>query len=147
MAKASKVPSTEELLRQQIDELMRRTAATEKQNELLMKLVQSQQPQGFSPKIPLWVVIKDFLSSHGGSATPQEISEALQDRGHKLGMYPLRNVKITVTSPHVKPIFKIVKSDSGKEVVTLADRNVPYAPRSERERSAARKPASRTTES
>jgi hypothetical protein len=81
------------------------------------------------PRYPLWSLIRDYLRSKGGSASPRSIADGLLKAGHKLGKYPLRNVKITVTSPMMKGIFRVTKDATNVETVTLIDRPVKYTPK------------------
>lgn len=120
MAKQSQPKNTESALQAQIQ-------ALQAQVSQLSQLVGV--TPAVAPRYPMWSLVRDYLRASGGSATPLEIAEALLKQGHKLGKYPLRNVKITVTSPMMKSLFRVVKDASGFETVTLIDRTVRYTPK------------------
>jgi hypothetical protein len=81
------------------------------------------------PRYPMWSLVRDYLRSVGGSASPRSIADGLLKAGHKLGKYPLRNVKITVTSPMMHGIFKVTRDATNEETVMLMNRLVPYTPK------------------
>lgn len=120
MAKPNEGKSTESALQAQI-------AALQAQVAQLSQLVGV--TPAVAPRYPMWSLIRDFLRTTGGSATPLEIAEGLLKQGHKLGKYPLRNVKITVTSPMMKSLFRVTENATGVETVTLIDRTVRYTPK------------------
>jgi hypothetical protein len=81
-----------------------------------------------NPRMSQWVLIREYLQTVGGNDTPKNIADALVDAGHDLGKYPLRNVKICITSPFLKDIFKVSKDRAGEEMVTLVGKSIQYAP-------------------
>ena len=118
-----KTKSTEDLLQEQaiqIQELKDQLAA-------LTKRISHVPPPG--PKFPMWMIIRDYLREHGGSAEPKHIAEALTRSGHNLGRYPLRNVKITVVSPALQGIFRLTKDASGVETVKAIGGVLQFSPK------------------
>ncbi|HZU09024.1 MAG TPA: hypothetical protein VFA02_03920 [Pseudacidobacterium sp.] len=70
--------------------------------------------------IRTWVAIREYLREVG-SASLHDIVDALLAGGADLGKYPLRTVKISVSSPHMKKLFK-AETVGNDEVVTLLER-------------------------
>jgi hypothetical protein len=67
-----------------------------------------------------------FLRESGGRASVHEIVSALAEGGASLGRYPLRTVKISVTSPSTRHIFRVDANDmveliSGEDAESISD--------------------------
>jgi hypothetical protein len=101
------------------ESLQAQITALQSQVALLSQLL-GLQPTA-TPKSPTWVLIRDYLRAAGGSASPRTIADGLIKAGNNLGKYPLRNVKITVTSPMTSGIFRVTKDERGEETVALAE--------------------------
>jgi hypothetical protein len=117
---------------QSAEEFLKRIEALEREISGLKKILEEgadNQVSKMSSHIPLWILIRDYLRAEGGSASPRDIADALVEEGHDLGKYPLRNVKITLTTPAMRPIFKVTKSANGHELVFLVNKATIYAPR------------------
>lgn len=109
-------------------EIKKRIARLSQELAELQALVPSVNHGQKPPRMSQWVVIREYLQTVGGRDTPQNIAEALTDAGHDIGKYPLRNVKICVTSPFVKDVFRVVKEKDGTEYVVLTKTQIQYSP-------------------
>lgn len=111
------------------DSLKARLTVLQAEISRIAKLINKAAEPGASPRISLWQVVRDYLLTVDGKDSPDNIVEALLEKGHELGKYPLRNLKIMVTSRYTRGIFN-VKSDpkSGKEMILLVDRETEYKP-------------------
>jgi hypothetical protein len=85
------------------------------------------------PRIPLWILIRDYLKEKDNEEPLENIVNYLVGQGHDLGKYPLRSVKVTVVSSHMRNVFNVTKLKNGTEMVRLVEGTTgPYTPVSHR---------------
>jgi hypothetical protein len=114
-----------EALQKQVEELQKQVAANSERH--------APEPDRaiHLPKFPMWSIIRNYLRANGMKASARDIAEGLIKEGHDLGKYPLRNVKITVSSPLLRDLFKISTDATGVETIHLLDVEVPFSPKTQ----------------
>jgi hypothetical protein len=138
MKKGSKKPPTKpkesnskhtDLMRR-INELQQHIQALKDElRESTGKTAASKKP----PRIPLWILIRDYLKENGTEESLDNIVNYLVGQGHNLGKYPIRSVKVTVVSSHMRKVFTVTKLKNGTEMVKLVEGpTAPYTPVSHR---------------
>jgi hypothetical protein len=117
-----RINEAQRLIQELKDELRKRDGKTDDAKKL--------------PRIPLWILIRDYLREQDNEESVDNIVKDLLNAGHDLGKYPLRSVKVTVASSHMRSIFAVTKLESGTEMVKLVEGTAgPYTPISYRRQS------------
>jgi len=129
--KTSKTGSDVELVK-----IKKRMGKLQAELSKLQALMSQQPPPPLpsNPRMSQWVLVREYFQTVGGNDTPKKIAQALVHAGHDLVKYPLRNVKICVTSPFLRNIFNVYKDNAGEETVSLIGKSIQYAPSTHRSR-------------